>query len=230
VRHHALARRSLSKKGMRTHLLRLGAPLLGLVVFRDDVWLGVVFALAAYLGAFAFTHDVAHGALGLKRRLNEWVLTLAALPMLVSGHSMRLMHMRHHARPLAADDVEGAGAATTLWKALGLGPINFWTMRVEAWRAANVRERKYIALETVAGLGLAALALAWPAGRAWLVVCVVMTMTATAWASHLPHHPPRWMRAIALRLAWTGSAVLLSFAFHDAHHARPKVPCAELAG
>jgi fatty acid desaturase len=37
------------------------------------------------------------------------------------------------------------------------------------------------------------------------------------------------MKAIALHLAWTGSAVLLSFAFHDEHHARPKVPCGELA-
>lgn len=214
---------------MRTHLLRLGAPLLGLLLFRESPRLGALFAVAAYLAAFAFAHDVAHGAMRLNRRVTEWLLVVTALPMLVSGHSMRLMHMRHHARPLAADDVEGAGAATTLWKALALGPANFVTLRIEAWRAANARERRFIALETLACLGLSALAVHWPAGRAWWVTCLVLALTATAWASHLPHHPPRWMKAIARKLAWTGSAVLLSFAFHDEHHVHPRVPCAELA-
>lgn len=214
---------------MRTHLLRLGAPLLGLALFHESAELGVLFAFAAYLGAFAFAHDVAHGALRLPRGVNDGVLALAALPMLVSGHSMRLMHLRHHARPLAGDDLEGVGATMGFWKALSLGPSNFIALRLEAWRAANVRERRFIALENVACGVLPLVAVLWPAGQAWVATCVVMGLTASAWASHLPHHPPRWMKAIALHLSWTGSAVLLSFAFHDEHHARPKVPCGELA-
>ena len=115
------------------------------------------------------------------------------------------------------------------WKALSLGPSNFIALRLEAWRAANVRERRFIALENVACGVLPLVAVLWPAGQAWVATCVVMGLTASAWASHLPHHPPRWMKAIALHLSWTGSAVLLSFAFHDEHHAHPKVPCGELA-
>jgi hypothetical protein len=68
-----------------------------------------------------------------------------------------------------------------------------------------------------------------PVLQAWAVVNVALQLSASAWASHLPHHPPRWARAIALRFAWTGSVTLLSFAFHEAHHARPKLPCRELA-
>jgi fatty acid desaturase len=214
---------------MFMHLLRLGAPLVALAVFRESAVAGVVFGFAAYLAAFALSHDLAHGALRFPRRVNEWLLSLSALPMLVSGHSMRLMHLRHHARPLASDDLEGAGAATTLLGAIGLGPKNAWALRVEAWRSANRRERTFIAFELVAAAALAAFMMGWPAGQAWAAMCVVLALTASAWASHLPHHPPALMKRVAVAFAWTGSAVLLSFAFHDEHHQRPKVPCADLA-
>ena len=93
-------------------------------------------ALALHLAAFAFTHDLAHGALGLPRRFNELALSLAALPMLVAGHGMRLMHLRHHARPLDKDDLEGVGATVPLWRALLGGPLNTAQYRVEAFRVA----------------------------------------------------------------------------------------------
>lgn len=215
---------------MGLHLLRLVLPFVALCWLGDDWRVAVPASLALYLGAFSFTHDVAHGALRLPRRWNEWLLSVGALPMLVSGHTMRLMHLRHHARPLACDDLEGEGAATTLGRAVVLGPSNALRLRVEGWRAANGRERRWMAVEMGLAVGLALVAVAFPAGRVWLAVCLGLQLTASAWASHLPHHPPRLLARIARRLAWTRSATVLSFVFHGEHHAHPKVPCAELVG
>lgn len=219
----------LCSEAVNSHLLRVALPLLALLSSRGDWRIAVPAAVALYLGAFSLTHDLIHGALRLPRRFNEWLLSLAALPTLVSAHGMRLMHLRHHARPLAPDDVEGQGASTTLWRALWIGPANALRYRVEGWRAANARERRFLVGETVASLALASLAALRPEGRLWLAVCLVLQLTASAWASHLPHHPPARLKALALRLAWTRSATVLSFCFHEEHHARPRVPCAELA-
>jgi fatty acid desaturase len=200
----------------------------GLALCHGQPVLAVFFSVAIFLAAFAFSHDVAHGALRLPRRVNELVLALSALPMLVSGHSQRLTHWRHHARPLAHDDIEGQGAATTGWRALFIGPQNAWKLRTEAWRSANAEHRRWIVAEVSACGLVAAIAAHHSAGRTWIVTCIVMALTASWWASHLPHRPPRLLRFCARRLAWTRSAVLLSFAYHDEHHLRPKVPCAEL--
>lgn len=206
------------------HLLRMVATAALMVVFRNQPIVFAVLSMGLYFASFSFTHDLAHGALRLPRRLNEWALMLASLPSLVSGHSMRLMHQRHHARPLAADDFEGVGAALPLWRAIVIGPQNAIAVRVNAWRIANRKERRWIAVEYALLAALAMLG-CW----VWVAVCLGLHFTASAWASHLPHHPPRLLRAIALKLAWTGSVSLLGFAFHDAHHARPKLPCRALA-
>jgi fatty acid desaturase len=151
--------------------------------------------------------------------------------MLVSGHSMRLMHLRHHARPLADDDLEGQGALRSFLGALAAGPANALALRLESWRVGNASQRRWMLAETVTSLLLltAAVAVGPMAFKVWAATCVTMQLTASAWASHLPHHPPAVLRRIALALAWTGSATMLSFAFHAAHHAAPKVPCRNLA-
>ena len=47
-------------------------------------------------------------------------------------------------------DLEGVGASMGFWKALSLGPSNFVALRLEAWRAASARDRRFIAVENVA--------------------------------------------------------------------------------
>jgi fatty acid desaturase len=217
----------MSRKHLLQHLARAVIPLVVLVTAKG--WqLATVAALALHLGAFAFCHDLVHGALRLPRRWTEWLLFFAALPMLVSGHSMRLTHLRHHARPLAPEDLEGQGATVSFWRAVWLGPSNAAALRVEGWRLANTVERRWILAELVLlglSVGLASLT---ASGRVWLVVSAALQLSASVWASHLSHHPPALLREVALRLSWTRSAVLLSLAFHHEHHARPRLPCAAL--
>jgi len=213
--------------------LHLGRFLLGLALLfigRHEPVLALVGALMVHLAAFALTHDLAHGALGVPRRLNEFALSLASLPMLVAGHGMRAMHLRHHARPLAADDLEGVGATMSLFRAVLAGPMNAAQYRVEAFRVANATERRWLTLETLSALALTVVALGsgTAVGAAWVVVNVTMQLTASAWASHLPHRPPALFVRLARALEWTHSAVVESFLHHAKHHDFPAIPCGQL--
>jgi fatty acid desaturase len=208
------------------HALAVGILIAG----ADHPLVALAGALALQLAAFAYTHELAHGALGLPRRLNEVALSLAALPMLVSAHNMRLLHLRHHARPLGGDDVEGVGATVPFWRALLEGPMNAAQYRVEALRVATGRERSLIIGETLACVVLAAGALLSGStiGAAWVVVNVVMQLTASVWASHLTHRPPPVLLSIAGWLRCVPSAMIASFLHHERHHRYPSIPCNQL--
>lgn len=212
------------------HAGRLGLGAVLMVAGADSAPLALVGALALYLAAFALTHDLVHGSLGLPRRLNEVALSLTAMPMLVSGHCMKLMHLHHHRRPLEKDDIEGVGATLPLWRALLAGPLNAAQYRVESFRAARRSDRLWLMVETLVSLGLMAGALATRStiGAAWVLVNVTMQLTASVWASHLTHRPPPALLAIARHLEWTGSAVIASFVHHDKHHRAPWIPCGQL--
>ncbi len=219
----------LEHRALVEHVLRVGV--LGVLLARSTSAVSALgLALVFHLAAFALTHDVAHGALRLPRWVNEWLLALSGLLQGISGHGMRLLHQRHHARPLAPDDVEGVGARLSLWGAVRAAPKNAADYRVLAWRAANAKERRWQVGEIVANVAMAALALATHSvgAAAWVVANVLMQVSAGLWASHLSHHPPRWAKALARHLGWTHSVVLLSFGWHQEHHSHPKVLCREL--
>ncbi len=210
------------------HVARHALTVALMIAFRDQPLAQLVLGAGLYLASFSFTHDLAHGGLGLSRRANEWLLAFAALPHLISGHSMRLMHQRHHARPTAADDFEGGGAAVSFGQSLAIGPMNAVLVRTRAWAAANAGQRRWIAFEYVLCAAVAALALAtgfW----IWVAVCAALHLTASAWASHVPHHPPALVEALIPTVLRTRSIALIGFVLHDFHHAHPKLPCRLLA-
>ena len=220
----------LQVKALVEHAGRFALGLGLLTAGRQHAPLALLGALALHLAAFALTHDLVHGSLGLPRRLNELALSVTSLPMLVAGHGMRLLHLRHHAHPLAANDIEGVGATLPLWRALLGGPMNAAKYRVEAFRAASRKDRGWLLGETLAAIALTTLALRSRSviGSAWVLVNVAMQLTAAVWASHLSHRPPRVFLAIAGALEWTHSAVIASFLHHGKHHRFPAIPCGQL--
>ncbi len=211
---------------MRLHVARLFGALVLLWAVRREPALALFAAVLLFIAAFAFNHDVLHGALKLPRRLNEALLTVLSLVMGWSGHAVRRLHMRHHARPLAADDVEGHGATLSFWRALATGPLDAARYRL----AALEGERAAQLLETLAAMALTtgALLSRTVVGAAWVTANVLLQLTASVWASWLPHRAPEAATRLARKLAWTHSAAVLSFAYHHEHHAHPKIPCAEL--
>ncbi|MCB9742612.1 MAG: fatty acid desaturase [Alphaproteobacteria bacterium] len=214
------------------HLLRLslaGASL-ALAASSGHAWLALPSAAALFLAAFAFNHDALHGALGLRPRLRDASMLVAGVLMGLSGHAIRVMHLLHHARPLAPEDLEGAAARVSLPQAVLASPGLMASMRVAAWRRAGRRGRRWQAVEELAAAAwmLGMLLSGVPALQVYAGVALALQLFMPAWAGHVPHRAPRWLLRLALPLALAGSSVAASLAFHEVHHRHPRVPCAEL--
>jgi fatty acid desaturase len=215
----------------------VAAPLF-LPAVEQGAWLsaGVVAALvlgaaaALYFSTFALFHDAAHGALGLSTRTNDLLLFATSAVLMMSAHGQRQLHLRHHARPLANDDLEGAGALTSLWWAVLVGPWAAFHMRAVSFSVVPAKVRPWVAAENALNVLVTIAAVAWGGVGVWAAVALwwVLQLTMNAWASHIPHRAPRWLLQVASLFAWTGSPVVLSLVYHLEHHAHPRVPCALL--
>jgi fatty acid desaturase len=216
------------------HLARLVACAVALALAARGGPLALLVAASAalFFAAFALMHDVSHGALRLPRKANEVALAAAGALLLMSGHALRLMHLRHHARPLADDDIEGAPARLPLFWAIASAPYAALTLRVAAFRAAR-RQGKLLQLAETA-VNAAAIPLAIASGSralvAYVAVALALQLTMALWAAYIPHNAPRWLVRAAERLAFTGFTTALSLAYHALHHRRPDVPCGRLRG
>lgn len=191
--------------------------------------LQIAAAIAAYLGVFMLGHELAHGALGLPRRSNALALAIAGICMMTSGHALRLMHLRHHARPLQPDDLEGVSARLPWWQALAAAPVLSVMLVVRAWRIATARDRAWQRMEHAAVAVLVAAAMVGPrALQIYVITSLAMQALAPLWAGHLPHRAPRWLRALARPLARCGSMMMTTLIIHDDHHRRPRLPAHQL--
>ncbi len=223
------------RKALALHIIHVATSVSGLVVAHTLLhgWVGFVVVGAcsflAYISCFTLFHDASHGSLGLSAEGHSVVTGVAALPLLFSGHAQRQLHLRHHARPLADDDVEGQGARCSFWQAFISGPLLVSAMIIQGFRAVPLRLRAVVVAEWVGSLSIA-LALVWAGYGVFVLVDVALLLTMGVWASHLPHHTPSWLARVAGVLVWTRHPVLLSLLFHDEHHRRPRVPCSELTG
>lgn len=214
------------------HLGRLALSGLGLAAGArfGCMPLVVVASGALFLGSFAFMHDVAHGALKLPRRWNEAALAFAGGLMLMSGHALRRMHLRHHARTMADDDLEGRPARGGLLGAIASGPCDALALRREAFRSAGASGKRWQAIETSVNVAALAALIASGIGalRVYALVAILAQLTMSAWASQVPHNAPPWLVRLAERLAIFGSPTMLSLAYHELHHEHPEVPCSRL--
>ncbi|WP_437729036.1 fatty acid desaturase [Sorangium sp. So ce861] len=215
------------------HIARISLCAFGVALAAriESATLAAAFEGALFFASFALMHDVAHGALRLPRKANELALTLSAALMLMSGHALRIMHLRHHARPLAPDDAEGASARLPLSRALLGAPLSALALRVEAFRAAGPSGRRCQLAETALNLASLALLLASrrPALLAVAATATCLQLTMAVWAAHIPHNAPAWMLAAARQLAFTRSPIALSLGYHERHHRIPNLPCSRLA-
>lgn len=194
-----------------------------LLVVVDGALFQVPLAIGLFFALFTLMHDAMHGALGLSRRANDWVLSVAGVLVGASGHTTRWFHLRHHARPLAEDDLEGRGATLPLALALVEAPRAYLTLAWRGWRRFRPEERRLAIAEWFMVLAFVAVAAWCPAMRLYLAVVVLAQLTIPLWASRVPHHPPAVLMALAQKLVWTRSPLVLGLVFHAAHHRRPRI-------
>lgn len=181
-----------------------------------------------YFALFTFQHDLLHGALGLKRALREPLLAGVGALILSSGHSVRVVHLLHHRRPLAPEDLESAAVRGSVFAALPRLPAWLYAYRAEAWRRASAPERRWIGAETLLNAAALGALGSVPPLALVLVLMLALQLSAPIWAGRIPHRTPEPLMWLARRLAFTRSPTFLSLAFHELHHAHPKVPVAEL--
>jgi fatty acid desaturase len=220
-----------SPSGMKTHAIRLGLSLLALAL---APFFGPAATAAAsvlvFLAGFSFQHDLAHGAFRLERNVRESALSVVGALLLMSGHAMRAMHLRHHARIFAHDDLEGASARMSCPEAMICSPVLSIRLRTEAIAAANKKERAIMLVEHAINFATLATLLAFGGAPAlYAAIAIAMQLSMPTWAGHVPHRAPEWMIDTAKKLAFTGSPTVLSLAYHELHHEHPRVPTAELA-
>lgn len=230
----------------------LGRDLLEVAAWRRALSLAMPFALAGAFFALAargyyaaallctvaqsfltygsISHDLVHRTLRLPRSLNEVLLSAIEMLAFRCGHAYRAVHLNHHARFPAADDVEGAAAHLGLWGALLEGVT--LQQRLLLYAIRNGRDRAIVLAEaTLVALLFAACVWAFWAGVSWLPLAYAGLMIAGSWVfpivtSYIPHDPRGADEITQTRLFRGRLAAWLSFEhlYHLEHHLYPGVP------
>ena len=218
---------------LAAHLSRIAATLtlMFLLARTSHPVVQIALGVGLFFAAFALMHDLSHGALRLPRVWNEVALAASAALMLVSGHGVRLLHLRHHARPLHASDTEGATARLPLVQATLATPFLGLWYRVVAFRAAGPVGIRWQCSETLLNV-VAFTTLTCsrvPALTTYAWTALTMQLLMPMWAGRIPHRAPAWVLDAAKRLSFLRSPVVLSLAFHELHHVHPSIPCHRLA-
>jgi beta-carotene hydroxylase len=185
--------------------------------------------LLSFLTYGSISHDLVHRNLGLPKWLNEILLSLIELLAFRSGHAYRAVHLHHHARFPAEDDLEGAAAKMSLVRALvegiGLQPrLWFFAMRQPG------AHRRWAIVECVAAAGLfAASVVAIPFTKAPVVYAVLMILGSWIFpviTAYIPHDA-RGTDALTQTKLFRGrvlSVIVLEHLYHLEHHLYPGVP------
>lgn len=194
------------------------------------LWIGstICTMLLTFLTYGSISHDLVHGTLRLPRGLNETLLCAIELVSFRSGHAYRVVHLNHHARFPAADDLEGAAAGMTWWCAL----LDGVTLQPRLWLFAfrRARDRAWIIGEGVGIIVLLIVSIgAIPRTIAPVIYAALMILGSWLFpfiTSFIPHDPKGATELTRTRL-FRGrvlSIVALEHLYHLEHHLYPQVP------
>jgi fatty acid desaturase len=228
--------RDLGSLTRREIVSELVLPLPWLVfslVFADQQWLvpALPCSFMFFLTGLRQVHGAFHYSIGIPRRATELLMMTLSGLMLGSMHAVQINHLRHHAHCLQDGDVEAMSARMPAWKALLTGPSFPVRLHIAALAAATPRQRRWIRLELI--LTIAVAAAAWLLPIAWLRYHVLamtvgqcMTSFFAVWTVHHDCDADGiFARTIRGRLkAWATYDMF----YHLEHHLFPAVPTRRL--
>jgi beta-carotene hydroxylase len=230
----------------------LGRDLLEVAPWRRALSLAMPFALGAAFFALAarghyalallctvaqsfltygsISHDLVHRTLRLPRALNEILLSAIEMLAFRCGHAYRAVHLNHHARFPALDDVEGAAAHLGFWGALVEGVT--LQPRLLLYAIRNGRDRAIVLGEaTAVAVLFVACVWLWYARVTWLPLAYAGLVIAGSWifpivTSYIPHDPRGASEIEQTRLFRGRLSRWVSFEhlYHLEHHLYPGVP------
>jgi beta-carotene hydroxylase len=185
--------------------------------------------LLSFLTYASTSHDLVHRTLRLPAWLNETLLCAVELLAFRSGHAYRAVHLHHHAHFPADDDIEGAAAAMSWWRALLSGVTLQYRIWNQALRTAGAH-RPWVTAEIALAVLLAGGSLAlWPLTR--LPALYLGLMVAGSWiypfmTAYMVHDATGESELARTRL-FRGrllSLLALEHLYHLEHHLYPQVP------
>ena len=215
--------------------ISLGAPFvltaLFFVLASQGSWIAAVVCpvLLSFLTYGSISHDLVHRNLGLPKWLNEILLSLIELLAFRSGHAYRAVHLHHHARFPANDDLEGAAAKMSFFRAAieGIGlqaRLWFFAMRHKGpHRVWAIFE--CIATAVMLGASIAVI----PITKAPFVYAALMIMGSWVFpimTAYIPHDA-KGTRDLTQTKLFRGkvlSLLALEHLYHLEHHLYPGVP------
>jgi beta-carotene hydroxylase len=175
------------------------------------------------------SHDLVHGTLHLPRRLNDFMLSLIELLSLRSGTAYRLSHLNHHRHLLDDDDIEGATAHGSLFRAIVSGP----TLQLQLWLWAWHKYKPMRPRLLLEGIGIVVLIIMavvmfrWSPGPLVYVALVI----GGSWffpliTVYIPHDARAQEPLTQTRLFRGRLVQLIAFdhLYHLEHHLYPAVP------
>ena len=215
-------------------VVSLATPFLLTVAFflfaASGHWIGSIVCtmLLTFLTYGSISHDLVHRTLRLPRGFNEVLLCAIELMAFRSGHAYRCAHLNHHARFPSADDLEGAAASMTWWRAL----LDGVTLQPRLWVFAfrRGRDRCWIGGEALAVLGFLIASIAaipWTiAPMTYAALMILGSWLFPLITSFIPHDPDGETELTRTRL-FRGrilSIVALEHLYDLEHHLYPQVP------
>jgi beta-carotene hydroxylase len=185
--------------------------------------------LLTFLTYGSISHDLVHRTLRLPPAVNEGFLCAIELLSLRSGHAYRLVHLHHHAQFPATDDLEGAAAGMTWWRAL----LDGVTLQPRLWAFAfrrGGRDRLWIGGEVfvvVVVLVASIVAARWTIAPALFAALMIAGSWLFPFITSFIPHDPKGETALTQTRLFRGrvlSLVALEHLYHLEHHLYPQVP------
>jgi len=183
-----------------------------------------------FLAGIRQAHGAEHGTLGLSRRATDAVMFVLSGLMLGSIHAVQVTHLRHHARCMEEDDVEGFTARGGALAAILLGPLFSARLALEGLRRGTRTQRRWIRAElamtaAVVVAAFTAGSLAFTYHVAAMLAGHCLTGFFLVWTVHREVDP---RTEVARTLRGTKALPFLNMFYHLEHHLYPAVPTGRL--
>lgn len=183
-----------------------------------------------FLAGIRQAHGAEHGTLGLSRRGTDLVMFALSGLMLGSIHAVQVTHLRHHARCLEEDDVEGFTGRVGPVAAILLGPLFAARLAIEGHRLGTPVQRRWIRAElamtaVVLAAALAPISLALTYHVAAMLAGHCLTGFFLVWTVHRECDP---RTEVARTLRGVKAIPFLHMFYHLEHHLYPGVPTGRL--
>lgn len=222
------------RKGLVLMYLRPLVTLALFVWFLSEQWFWLTLPLTVFhfVCTLGLCHEAVHGAVGLGRRGNNWLLFFGGLLLVESGHGFRLTHVRHHSHMGDSSDIEGEGVARGFWGSLAMGPTFLFKVLLWALRHSKKmpEQRRWILAEV--GMVVVLWCAMWPL-LYWLpeLGWYILMMWLISWIkpftlSYLLHvgYAMKVDRIAVSVRGWLVENVLFGLSYHMEHHLYPQVP------